>query len=53
VEVAGFGDFNHDSMTDMMLRNSDTGAFEVYNISNNSIANSAALGMVKSLARPF
>jgi len=30
----------------MMLRDSGTGAFQVYNISNNSIINSVALGTV-------
>jgi hypothetical protein len=33
-------------MTDLMLRNSGTGAFQVYNISNNSIINSASVGTV-------
>jgi hypothetical protein len=32
-------------MTDMLLRNS-TGAFEVYDISNNNITNAASLGTV-------
>src|SRR6476659_2846552 len=33
-------------MTDMVLRNSSTGAFQVYNIVNNSITTSASLGTV-------
>jgi hypothetical protein len=45
-QVASFADFNHDGMTDLMLRNSSTGGFEVYDISNNSIKNAAALGTV-------
>jgi hypothetical protein len=44
--VIGFGDFNNDAMTDMVLRNSSTGGFEVYNISNNSIVNAAFMGTV-------
>jgi hypothetical protein len=45
-QVAGFGDFNGDATTDMMLRNSSTGAFEVYGIANNSITSAANLGPV-------
>ena len=33
-------------MTDMVLRSSSTGAFQVYNIVNNSITASATLGTV-------
>jgi hypothetical protein len=45
-QTAGFADFNGDGMTDMMLRNSSTGGFEVYNIANNSIVNAAFVGTV-------
>ena len=45
-QVAGFGDFNGDATTDMMLRNSSTGAFEVYGIANNNITSAANLGAV-------
>ena len=34
--VAGFGDFStHANETDMLMRNNNTGAFELYDISNN------------------
>ena len=46
-QVAGFGDFSGNANeTDMLLRNSTTGTFEVYDISNNTITNAAALGQV-------
>jgi hypothetical protein len=45
-QVAGFGDFNGDATTDMMLRDSSTGAFEVYGIANNGITSAANLGAV-------
>jgi hypothetical protein len=36
--VAGFGDFSGNAgETDMLMRNSNTGAFEVYDISHNAI----------------
>jgi probable HAF family extracellular repeat protein len=44
--VAGFGDFNGDGTTDMLLRNSSTGHFEFYDIVNNQIASAAPLGTV-------
>jgi hypothetical protein len=38
VSLGGFGDFNTvANETDMLLRNTSTGAFEVYDITNNSI----------------
>src|SRR5262249_46447167 len=43
VTLGGF--FGRDT-TDMLLRNSNSGAFEVYDISNNLITNAAALGTV-------
>jgi hypothetical protein len=36
-EVAGFGDFNGDGTTDMMLRDTQTGYFEVYDINNSKL----------------
>ena len=36
--VSGFGDFSTRSgETDMLMRNSNTGAFEIYDIGNNAI----------------
>jgi hypothetical protein len=45
-QVGGFGDFNGDATTDMVLRNSSTGAFEVYDIVNNTVTAAANLGTV-------
>jgi phage FluMu protein gp41 len=45
-QVAGFGDFNGDSSTDMILRNSKTGQFEVYDIRNNAITSASDMGTV-------
>ena len=43
--VAGFGDFStRANETDMLMRNSNTGAFEVYDISNNTITSRPADG---------
>ena len=43
--VAGFGDFSgRANETDMLMRNSNTGAFEVYDIANNTITSAAADG---------
>jgi hypothetical protein len=45
--VAGFGDFSGNvNETDMLMRNSNTGAFEVYDISNNAITSAASMGQV-------
>jgi hypothetical protein len=45
--VAGFGDFSgNPNETDMLMRNSGTGAFEVYDISNNAITSAASMGQV-------
>jgi hypothetical protein len=45
--VAGFGDFStRAGETDMLMRNNNTGALEVYDISNNAITSAAALGAV-------
>ena len=40
-QVAGFGDFNGDGTTDMMLRNVTTGTFELYDIQNNQVCQPA------------
>jgi len=40
------GSFFGTDTTDMLLRNSSTGGFEVYDISNNNITNAAFLGNV-------
>src|SRR5204862_7779890 len=42
----GLGGFFGSDTTDMILRNSNTGGFQVYDISNNNITNSAFLGAV-------
>jgi hypothetical protein len=43
---AGLGGFNGNDTSDLMLRNSSTGALEIYDVSNNSITGSAAIGAV-------
>jgi hypothetical protein len=43
---AGLGDFSGADTTDMMLRDSNTGAFEVYDIGNNNVTAAAPLGQV-------
>jgi len=43
---AGLGGFYGTDTTDMLLRNSTTGGFEVYDIGNNNITNAALLGAV-------
>ncbi len=45
-QVLGFGNFGSFGNTDMMLRNVNTGALQVYNINNNQITNSASMGAV-------
>jgi hypothetical protein len=45
--VAGFSDFSGNANeTDMLMRNSNTGAFEVYDISHNAITSAASMGAV-------
>jgi hypothetical protein len=45
--VAGFGDFSGNvNETDMLMRNSNTGAFEVFDISNNAITLAGPIGQV-------
>ena len=45
--MAGFGDFSGNANeTDMLMRNTNTGAFEIYDISNNTITSAAPMGQV-------
>ena len=45
--MAGFGDFSGNANeTDMLMRNNNTGAFELYDISNNQITSAAPMGQV-------
>ena len=45
--VAGFADFSgNTNETDMLLRNSATGAFELYDISKNAITSASSIGAV-------
>jgi len=44
-QVAGLGDFNCADTSDMILRDGNTGAFEVYDISNNTITSAASLAV--------
>ena len=45
-QVAGFGPANGVGTSDMVLRDSLTGAFEVYDISDNKLTGAASLGQV-------
>jgi hypothetical protein len=45
-QVAGLGGFYATDTTDMLLRNSNTGAFEVYDITNNQITAASGMGQV-------
>ena len=42
----GFGNFSSRGENDMILRNSNTGGVEVYDISNNQITGAAFMGTV-------
>jgi hypothetical protein len=45
--VAGFGDFSGNANeTDMLMQNSSTGAFEIFDISHNAITSAASMGQV-------
>ncbi len=47
MSVVGFGDFSGNANeTDMLMRNRNTGAFEIYDISNNQITSAAPMGQV-------
>jgi Subtilase family len=45
-QFSGIGNFGGGGTSDMMLRNSNTGGLQVYNISNNQITGSAFIGTV-------
>ena len=46
-QVLGFGDFTGNANeTDMLMQNTNTGAFEVYDIRNNQIVSAASMGQV-------
>jgi hypothetical protein len=45
-EVGGFGNFSSLGETDMILRDSNSGGFQVYDIKNNQIIGSAFMGAV-------
>jgi hypothetical protein len=46
-QVSGFGDFSsRTGETDMLMRNSNTGAFELYDISTNQITFATGMGQV-------
>jgi hypothetical protein len=45
-QVAGFAPIGGAGTSDMVLRNTKTGAFEVYDISNNMITGASSLGQV-------
>jgi hypothetical protein len=45
-QVAGFAPIGGAGTSDMVLRNTKTGAFEVYDIANNTITTAASLGSV-------
>jgi hypothetical protein len=45
-QFSGLGRFFGSDTTDMLLRNSSTGGFEVYDIANNNITGAAFLGTV-------
>jgi hypothetical protein len=51
--VAGFGDFNNDGVTDMIMRNGVTGGLQVYDIANNQFTGSAFMGTVGREWRPY
>ena len=45
--MAGFGNFSGNANeTDMLMRNTNTGAFEVYDISHNTITSATPMGQV-------
>ena len=45
-QVVGFGPINGAGTSDMLMRNTNTGAFEVYDIANNQITAAAPMGQV-------
>jgi len=45
-QIAGFGSINGAGASDMLMRDTNNGAFEVYDISNNQITAAAPMGQV-------
>ena len=45
-QVGGFGNFSSLGESDMILRNTNTGGLEVYDINNNQITGAAFMGTV-------
>ena len=44
--MAGFGPINGAGASDMLMRNNNTGAFELYGISHNTITSAGPMGQV-------
>ena len=45
-QVAGFGNFSSLGETDMMLRNTNNGGFQIYDINDNQVTDAASMGTV-------
>jgi len=45
-QVASLGPVNGPGTSDMLMRNSNTGAFEIYDIANNQITSAGPMGQV-------
>ena len=45
-QVAGFGPINGVGTSDMLMRNTNTGAFEIYDITGNQLTSAAPMGQV-------
>ena len=45
-QVVGFGPINGAGASDMLMRNSNSGQFEIYDITNNGITSAASMGQV-------
>jgi hypothetical protein len=45
-QVVGFAPINGAGSSDMLMRDSKTGAFELYDIANNTLASAASMGQV-------
>jgi len=46
-QVAGFGDFSGNANeTDMLMRDSNNGAFELYDIRNNQLVSASGMGVI-------
>ena len=44
--VVGFGPINGAGTSDMLMRNTNTGAFEIFDIGNNQLTNAAPAGQI-------